>query len=110
MGDILGYDIEGRPLRAGDRAVSVREQITFSVRGAAPSYAPWESETDVPAPSEHPWCLINCNEVRKLTDDDRPATDAFQEWFRHRMDQIHREPNPQYKRKIESRMPWTEGE
>jgi len=95
----LGYDINGRKLRAGDpvELVSKYRQRT-TVRGPAPDYTNCEVALNIRTDNDFPWLVGNGSWLRKLTDDDRPATDAFTEWFVNRMDHVHRELNPAHER------------
>ena len=118
MTDVLGYDICGRPLRAGDTVETLRDSpwgypagsrfgvtdipVAAHNKGKANGAAKVVLNEDMPHG-------IACDtaSLRKI---DRPATDAFTEWFRSRMDHVHREPSPQYEREIRDAMPWTGGE
>jgi len=113
----LGYDIAGRPLRAGDpvELVSKYRQRT-TVRGAAPDYTNCDVALNIPTGNDYPWLVGNGSWLRKL---DRPATDAFTQWFYNRMNQVNAEPNPAYERvesegsawaqRVLAGMQWTEG-
>ena len=115
MTDVLGYDIYGRKLRAGDQVMLTVVKDPTWVEGWGPFTCSRVhlKRADVVVFKEigHGGKRLGTlfSAVRKLTDDDRVATDAFREWFVNRMDQIHSDSCPAREREIGAAMSWTEG-
>jgi hypothetical protein len=86
MTEVLGYDIDGQPLRAGDRVVLTVHEMKEQWVGA-------EMEVVGPfdCPYRHEPCVkfddggfAMCRTVRKLPpkSDHQPADEEFTEWLR----------------------------
>ena len=88
MSDILGYDIDGQPLRAGDRVVYVgdgtRKDITnlignvLTLTGETKN-CPISDEIGVEGIEDKGWFYV-CSVVRKIKRDDR-GKDQYKKQF-----------------------------
>lgn len=84
MTNILAYDIDGRPLRAGDRAVFVGLQVDtefngvgIKVLGPDPT---GEHELQISVPGSIALLqLTNGDRLRRIDSDHKPATESFTE-------------------------------
>jgi len=88
MTDILGHDIDGRPLRAGDKVVILNSGATgrkhdgavCSVIGRCPIHPSIAVEISIPYyGSRYKWWSSSPKNLRKLNTDHRPATESFSE-------------------------------
>lgn len=98
MSEILGYDCDGKPLRAGDRVVTMRptkgphfhnaDRYVWTV-SAIPVQPQWRDYGNVVLMSEHPDCrsagaVAPSNRLRRIDDrtDHQLADEEFTEWLR----------------------------
>lgn len=83
MSDILGHDIDGRPLRAGDEVVIVG--IGCVHFGATTRVIGLDSHNgsvsiSIPYPGiEYKWYCADGHDLKKLMSDHRPANESFGE-------------------------------
>jgi hypothetical protein len=126
MTDVLGYDIEGRPLRAQDSIEIVSHPSmghdkqhfvgkTGRVLGVWRQHTLYGPMLDTNIPDERPdgdTLVVGSNALRKLTDDDRSANQSFEElieWCNTEPEPVSTEFLREYERQIKEAMPWTEG-
>jgi len=112
MTEILGYDCNGRPLRAGDRVLTLdvgtkyKEVVGLSGRVIGASdytnfFGDTFVETDIPDPRPEgsAYLIANPEALRKLNDYHDPADADFTEWMRNLADS---------EQTVMRGMPWTE--
>lgn len=82
---ILGHDIDGRPLRVGDEVVVVgafhreHQNLIAVIIGEAPKGELGDVCVDVWDGHFDAWSTAFGRQLRKLTDDHRPADESFTE-------------------------------
>ena len=114
MSEILGYDINQRPLRAGDRVKMVAHKCAFdalfdglegTVVGAwspSPITGKERVDTDIPDGDGDTLCSP-CDQLERLNDDHDPAEDYFTEWLHTHLRQADED-------RVLAGMLWTDGE
>lgn len=85
MNDIIGHDIDGRPLRVGDEVVVVGDdqdvkscEVGKFCEVSGPSHYPWVDPRK-PEVGLSDGEDVRCSMIRKLHNDHRPATESFTE-------------------------------